>query len=62
MHGSSIREQIDRRRFLRPMKEALRRVLCGETYREAAAAEGVDQGIVHLTNPEEAEGGGKNNS
>ena len=38
----SIREQIDRRRFQRPMKQALRRVLTGQSYREAAAAEGVD--------------------
>ena len=38
----SIREQIDHRRFRRPMKQALRRVLCGESYRGAAAAEGVD--------------------
>ncbi len=41
-HNFNIREQIDRRRFLKPMKQALRRVLIGESYRAAAAAEGVD--------------------
>ncbi len=41
-HNFNIREQIDRRRFQRPMKQALRRVLVGESYREAAAAEHVD--------------------
>jgi homospermidine synthase len=38
----NIHEQIDRRRFGRPMKQALRRVLIGESYRAAAAAEAVD--------------------
>ncbi len=40
--NGSIREMIDRRRFHKPMRQALQRVLCGETYREAAAAERVD--------------------
>ena len=38
----NIREQIDSRRFQRPMKQALRRLLNGQSYREAATAEGVD--------------------
>ncbi len=38
----NIRDQIDRRRFGRPMKQALRRVLIGESYRQAAEAEGID--------------------
>jgi len=38
----SIREQIDRRHFQRPMKQALRRLLTGQSYREAAEAERVD--------------------
>jgi len=42
MRNGSIREQIDRRRFSRRMKQALRRVLVGESYRAAAAAEGLD--------------------
>ena len=40
--NGNIREQIDRRRFGRRMKQALRRVLIGESYRAAAAAEGID--------------------
>jgi hypothetical protein len=38
----NIREHIDYRRFGRKMKQALRRVLVGESYRAAAAAEGID--------------------
>jgi homospermidine synthase len=38
----SIREQIDQRRFHKPMRQALRRVLSGQTYREAADAEQID--------------------
>jgi hypothetical protein len=40
--GSSIRKQINRRRFGISMKKALRRVLIGESYRAAAATEAVD--------------------
>jgi hypothetical protein len=40
--NGNIREQIDRRRFGRRMKQALRRVLIGESYRAAAAAERID--------------------
>jgi len=42
MRNGNIREQIDRRRFGRRMKQALRRALNGESYRAAAAAEGID--------------------
>ncbi len=38
----NIREEINRRRFGIPMKQALRRVLNGESYRQAAAAEEID--------------------
>lgn len=34
--------EIERRRFSRPMKRALVRLLQGQTYRAAATAEGVD--------------------
>jgi hypothetical protein len=40
--SNSVCEQIDRRLFGEPMKLALRRVLNGESYRQAAEAEGID--------------------
>ena len=42
----NLRELIDGRRFGKPMKRALRRVLAGESYREAATAEGIDHADV----------------
>jgi hypothetical protein len=43
----NARERIDRRRFGEPMKRALRRVLNGESYRQAAEAEGIDHADVY---------------
>jgi hypothetical protein len=42
----SARERIDRRRFGEPMKRALRRVLNGESYRQAARTENIDHADV----------------
>jgi len=47
MSGSSIREEIERRRFGPAMKRALARLLDGDTYRAAAEAEGVDWRSLH---------------
>jgi hypothetical protein len=45
--ATHILEQLDGRKFGEPMKRALRRVLEGESYRHAAAAEGIDHSDVH---------------
>jgi hypothetical protein len=42
-----ILKHLEQRRFGQSMKRALRRVLAGESYRSAAAAEGIDPSDVH---------------
>jgi hypothetical protein len=45
--ATHIIEHLDGRKFGEPMQRALRRVLKGESYHSAAAAEGIDASDVH---------------
>jgi hypothetical protein len=44
---TNILKHLEQRKFGEAMKRALRRVLKGESYRSAAAAEGIDASDVH---------------